>query len=56
MKELSKQEIERALRYLDNPFEEEFPEELKEASELEILGLQLMLQQLKEEQRGSPIH
>ena len=56
MDQLTQQEIEALFKYLENPMSHEFPEELKKVSELELLGIQLMLQNLLEEKRHSQIH
>ena len=52
--ELTNKELEIIFRYLNKP-EKELPEEMKDLSELEIMGLQLMLVQLEAEKNSSTL-
>jgi hypothetical protein len=56
LEKLTPQELEKLFKYLDDPLNQDFPQELEKISELELLGLQLMLSQLMDEKRNSPLH
>jgi hypothetical protein len=55
MKDLSPQQIEMIFQYLENPWEDE-PKEFQSLSELEVMSLQLILDQLKWERQDAVLH
>jgi hypothetical protein len=56
MKQLSPKDLEKALKYLDNPWEEKLPPELKELTELDWEVLQIMFNNLQDERAHAQLH